>query len=107
MQTSDEELVSKIYEIENQLDKLLDEENFEEMLSLLEERETLLKKLSQIPTDLANGILQSDQMRAEKIKHLMIQTSDQAKQAKYGEIGLRGYKSFYQQDEKNKLDQHS
>ncbi len=107
MQISDEELVSKILEIERELDKLLDEEKYEEMLVLLDKRESLLKELSSIPADLASGILQSDQIRTEKIKQMMNQTSNQAKQIKYNEIGLKGYKSSYEQQEKNKLDRRS
>ncbi|AEH51406.1 hypothetical protein [Pseudothermotoga thermarum] len=103
MQAFDEQLVKRLLEIEEQLDQLLEEERFEEMSTLLDERKLILEKFTDIPVELAKKIFQADQNRMEKIKHLMEQISQQAKQSKQGQTGLNAYKSLLEQTT-NKLD---
>lgn len=91
MRTDDEELVQQLMQIESELNKSLEEEDFERMNMLLEQREMLLKELKSIPEPLATSILESDKIRMEKIKNLMENIKNQALQTRTSQSALRSY----------------
>ena len=58
--------------IESLIDKAIDEEDFEKVLRLLEERENILKNIDITPS-LAERIIERDERRIERIKKMKSQ----------------------------------
>jgi len=78
-------------QIESELDKALEQENFERMNLLLEQREILLKSLSNIPAELAESIIQADKIRLDKMNTLLEDLKNQALQARTSQQALKSY----------------
>lgn len=93
---TDDEVLVQLMEIEAELDRALEQENFERMNMLLEQREMLLRMLSKIPEELANRIIEADNRRMEKLKAFMEAMKNQALQARISQNALKSYSS--QQD---------
>ncbi len=91
MSVADEELVRELMQIESELDKALEQENFERMNLLLEQREILLKSLSNIPAELAESIIQADKIRLDKMNTLLEDLKNQALQARTSQQALKSY----------------
>jgi Glu-tRNA(Gln) amidotransferase subunit E-like FAD-binding protein len=102
MPADDEELVQQLIQIENELDRALELEDFERMSMLLEQREMLLKTLSKIPEELANSIIEADKIRLEKMKNFMESIKNQAIQARTSQNALKSYSN---QQEQSNLDE--
>ncbi|WP_448531808.1 hypothetical protein [Pseudothermotoga sp.] len=102
MPADDEELVQQLIQIENELDRALEHEDFERMSMLLEQREMLLKTLSKIPEELANSIIEADKIRLEKMKNFMESIKNQAIQARTSQNALKSYSN---QQEQSNLDE--
>lgn len=96
MSTADEELVRELMQIESELDKALEQENFERMNLLLEQREILLKSFSNIPAELAESIVQADKVRLDKMNALLENLKNQALQARTSQQALKSYSAQQQ-----------
>ncbi|MEN3008950.1 RNA-binding protein [Pseudothermotoga sp.] len=97
MPTSDEELVQELMQIEIELDKALEQEDFERMNLLLEQREFLLKSLSTVPEELAESIIQADKTRLEKMNALLEKFKNQALQIRTSQQALKSYSANQRQ----------
>jgi len=102
MPTDDEKLVQQLIQIESELDRALEHEDFERMNMLLEQRELLLKTLSKIPEELANNIIEADKVRLEKMKNFMENIKNQALQTRTSQAALKSYSNL---QEGTKLDE--
>lgn len=102
MSVADEELVRELMQIESELDKALEQENFERMNLLLEQREILLKSLSNIPAELAESIIQADKIRLDKMNTLLEDLKNQALQARTSQQALKSYSA---QQQKSNFDE--
>ncbi|MGJ8455534.1 hypothetical protein ACSFC1_09550 [Pseudothermotoga sp. U03pept] len=96
MHFSDEELVKEVKTIEQQIDLLIENQQYEELLPLLERREQILKSFAKIDSHLADEILKADAKRIEKIKSQMQQLSENALQMKKSEAAIKSYKDITQ-----------
>ncbi|MEJ5230173.1 MAG: hypothetical protein WHT65_09245 [Pseudothermotoga sp.] len=96
MHLSDEELVKEIKAIEQQIDFLIENQQYEELLPLLERREQMLKSFERIDPHLADEILQADKKRIEKMKSQMQQLNENALQMKKSQAAIKSYKDITQ-----------
>jgi len=96
MHFSDEELVNEVKTIEQQIDLLIENQQYEELLPLLERREQILKSFARIDPHLADEILEADTKRIEKMKSQMQQLSENALQMKKSEAAIKSYKDITQ-----------
>lgn len=88
---TDDEVLVQLMEIEAELDRALEQEDFERMNMLLEQREMLLRMLSKIPEELANRIIEADNRRMEKLKAFMEAMKNQALQTRISQNALKSY----------------
>ncbi|MGB9789644.1 hypothetical protein [Thermotoga caldifontis] len=89
--STDDEILAQLMEIEAELDRALEQEDFERMNMLLEQREMLLRMLSKIPEELANRIIEADNRRMEKLKAFMEAMKNQALQTRISQNALKSY----------------
>ncbi|HOJ88262.1 MAG TPA: hypothetical protein PLP64_06410 [Pseudothermotoga sp.] len=96
MQNDYEQVVKQILSIEQQLDNLIENQQYEQLLPLLERREQIIRSLENIDPQLANSIMQSDQKRIEKIKTQMQKLANDAIEMKRSQTAIKSYKDFTQ-----------
>ena len=82
----------KILEIEKRIDEAIENEDFQ-LNRLLDEREKLIKK--GVEKEILENMLNKDKIRINKIKKLMRDFMNQAKELKLGEKALKGYGNLY------------
>ncbi len=93
MQTDYEQLVRQI---EQQIDESIENQQYEQLLPLLEKREQILRSFEKIDEKFAQSILQADEKRIEKIKSQMEKLAQDALQMKKSQAAIKSYKDFTQ-----------
>ncbi|MDK2885155.1 hypothetical protein [Pseudothermotoga sp.] len=84
--------MKEIFEIEKQIDSLIEQREYEKILNLLFQREKLIKNLSSIDKKIAQTLVEADKVRIDKIKSHMAQIQQNALQTKNAESAIKLYR---------------
>lgn len=96
MQIDHKQLVEQITLIEQQIDSSIENQQYDNLLPLLEKREQIIRSLDKIDEKLAETILEADKKRIEKIKSQMEKLAHDAIQMKKSQTAIKSYKDFTQ-----------